>query len=195
MTAHPSATLVDAHRQKLREAGFEVAELLPADIADYVELVSSAYRGEGSKQGWTTEADLLGGQRLDVPMAEDMLAEADSQILLARDEQGRAVASVYVREPEDGAAYLGVLAVSPLGQGRGVGTALIGLAEAWVAEHWGATSMRMSVINKRDELIAYYERRGYVRTGEVEPFPYGDDRFGQPKVDDLEFVLLSKPLG
>ena len=55
--------------------------------------------------------------------------------------------------------------------------------------------MRMSVINKRDELIAYYERRGYVRTGEVEPFPYGDDRFGQPKVDDLEFVLLSKPLG
>ena len=157
--------------------------------------MSSAYRGEGSKQGWTTEADLLGGQRLDGPMAEEMLAEADSQILLARDEQGRAVASVYVREPEDGAAYLGVLAVSPLGQGKGVGSALIGLAEAWVTENWGATSMRMSVINKRDELIAYYERRGYVRTGEVEPFPYGDERFGQPKVDDLEFVLLSKPLG
>lgn len=195
MTAHPSATMVDAHRQKLREAGFEVAELSLADIPDYVELVSSAYRGEGSKQGWTTEADLLGGQRLDGPMAEEMLAEADSQILLARDEQGRAVASVYVREPEDGAAYLGVLAVSPLGQGKGVGSALIGLAEAWVTEHWGATSMRMSVINKRDELIAYYERRGYVRTGEVEPFPYGDERFGQPKVDDLEFVLLSKPLG
>lgn len=128
-------------------------------------------------------------------MAEDMLAEADSQILLARDGQGRAVGSVYVRQPDDGAAYLGVLAVSPLGQGKGVGSALIGLAEAWVAEHWGATSMRMSVINKRDELIAYYERRGYVRTGEVEPFPYGDARFGLPKVDDLEFVLLSKRLG
>ena len=195
MTAHPSASPVDAHRQKLRDAGFEVAELRSADIADYVELVSSAYRGEGSKQGWTTEADLLGGQRLNGPMAEDMLAEADSQILLARDEQGRAVASVYVREPEDGAAYLGVLAVSPLGQGKGVGSALIGLAEAWVAEHWGATSMRMSVINKREELIAYYERRGYSRTGEVEPFPYGDERFGLPKVDDLAFVMLSKPLG
>ncbi|MEY9260396.1 GNAT superfamily N-acetyltransferase [Brevibacterium epidermidis] len=194
MTAHPSATMVDAHRQKLREAGFEVAELSLADIPDYVALVSSAYRGEGSKQGWTTEADLLGGQRLDGPMAEEMLAEADSQILLARDGQGRAVASVYVREPDDGAAYLGVLAVSPLGQGKGVGSALIGLAEAWVTENWGATAMRMSVINKRDELIAYYERRGYVRTGEVEPFPYGDERFGQPKVDDLEFVLLSKPL-
>ncbi|KAB1944098.1 GNAT family N-acetyltransferase [Brevibacterium linens] len=195
MTAQPSASPVDAHRQKLRAVGVEIAELTSADIADYVELVSSAYRGEGSKQGWTTEADLLGGQRLDGPMAEDMLAEADSQILLARDEQGRAVASVYVREPEDGAAYLGVLAVSPLGQGKGVGSALIGLAEAWVAEHWGATSMRMSVISKREELIAYYERRGYSRTGEVEPFPYGDERFGLPKVDDLEFVLLSKPLG
>ena len=195
MSAHPSVTVVDAHRQKLREAGFEVAELTAADIADYVELVSSAYRGEGSKQGWTTEADLLGGQRLDAPMAEEMLAEADSQILLARDEQGRAVASIYVREPEDGAAYLGVLAVSPVGQGKGVGSSLISLAEAWVAERWGATSMRMSVINKRDELIAYYERRGYERTGDVEPFPYGDERFGVPKVDDLEFVLLSKPLG
>lgn len=195
MSAHPSGTVVDAHRQKLREAGFEVAELTAADIADYVDLVSSAYRGEGSKQGWTAEADLLGGQRLDAPMAEDMLAEADSQILLARDEQGRAVASIYVREPDDGAAYLGVLAVSPVGQGRGVGSSLISLAEAWVAERWGATSMRMSVINKRDELIAYYERRGYERTGDVEPFPYGDERFGVPKVDDLEFVLLSKPLG
>ncbi|MGC2939393.1 MULTISPECIES: GNAT family N-acetyltransferase [unclassified Brevibacterium] len=195
MTAHPSATMVDAQRRKLRESGFEVAELSAADLADYVELVSSAYRGEGSKQGWTTEADILGGQRLDAPMAEEMLAEADSQILLVRDGQGRAVASVYVREPADGAAYLGVLAVSPLGQGRGVGSALMNLAEAWVAEHWGATSMRMSVINKRDELIAYYERRGYELTGEVEPFPYGDERFGVPKVDDLEFVLLSKPLG
>ncbi|WP_166822144.1 GNAT family N-acetyltransferase [Brevibacterium limosum] len=194
MSAHPSVTVVDAHRRKLREAGFEVAELTAADIADYVELVSSAYRGEGSKQGWTTEADLLGGQRLDAPMAEEMLAEADSQILLARDEQGRAVASIYVREPEDGAAYLGVLAVSPVGQGRGVGSSLISLAEAWVAERWGATSMRMSVINKRDELIAYYERRGYERTGDVEPFPYGDERFGVPKVDDLEFVLLRKQL-
>ena len=195
MTAHPSATLVDAHRQKLRAAGFEVTELTSADIPDYVELVSSAYRGEGSKQGWTTEADLLGGQRLDGPMAEDMLAEADSQILLARDGQGRAVASVYVRKPEDGASYLGVLAVSPLGQGKGVGSLLIGLAEAWVAEHWGATLMRMSVINKRDELIAYYERRGYERTGEIEPFPYGDERFGLPKVDDLAFVMLAKELG
>ena len=68
------------------------------------------------------------------------------------------------------------------------------LAEAWVAERWNARWLRMSVINKRAELIAYYERRGYERTGEVEPFPYGDDRFGVPLVDDLEFVVLVKEL-
>ncbi|WP_166973576.1 GNAT family N-acetyltransferase [Brevibacterium atlanticum] len=191
---HP-VTMVDAHQMILHEAGYEVTELTEADISDYVALVSSAYRGEGSKQGWTTEADILGGQRLDVPMAEEMLAEADSVILLVRDAQGRAVASVYLREPENGEAYLGVLAVSPLGQGKGVGSALMNLAEAWVSERWSAHAMRMSVINKRDELIAYYERRGYERTGEVAPFPYGDERFGVPKVDDLEFVLLLKPLG
>ncbi|UVI35412.1 GNAT family N-acetyltransferase [Brevibacterium spongiae] len=195
MSSPTPVTMVDAHQLILHEAGYEVTELTPADIADYVALVSSAYRGEGSKQGWTTEADILGGQRLDVPMAEEMLAEADSTILLVRDSQGRAVASVYVRQPTDGEAYLGVLAVSPVGQGKGVGSALINLAEAWVAERWSAHTMRMSVINKRDELIAYYERRGYERTGEVEPFPYGDERFGVPKVDDLEFVLLAKPLG
>ena len=194
MSSPTPVTMVDAHELILRETGYEVAELTPADIADYVALVSSAYRGEGSKQGWTTEADLLGGQRLDVQMAEDMLAEADSVILLARDAEGRAVASVYLREPIDGEAYLGVLAVSPLGQGQGVGSALINLAEAWAAERWGAHSMRMSVIGKRAELIAYYERRGYERTGEIEPFPYGDERFGVPKSDDLEFVLLLKSL-
>jgi ribosomal protein S18 acetylase RimI-like enzyme len=194
MSSHTPVTMVDAHELILHEAGYEVAELTDADIADYVELVASAYRGEGSKQGWTTEADILGGQRLDAEMAEDMHAETDSVILLVRDGEGRAVASVYLREPENGQAYLGVLAVSPLGQGKGVGSALINLAEAWAAERWGAKAMRMSVINKRDELIAYYERRGYERTSEVEPFPYGDERFGVPKVDDLEFVLLLKQL-
>lgn len=195
MSSHTPVTMVDAHQLILHEAGYEVTELTDADIADYVELVTSAYRGEGSKQGWTTEADLLGGQRLDAPMAEEMLAESDSTILLVRDGEGRAVASVYLREPTNGEAYLGVLAVSPLGQGKGVGSALINLAEAWAAERWNARAMRMSVINRREELIAYYERRGYERTGEVEAFPYGDERFGIPKVDDLEFVMLYKQLG
>src|SRR5699024_8644498 len=118
-------------------------------------------------------ADILGGQRLDAKMARDMLAEEDSVILLVRDGRSRAVASVYLREPTDGQAYLGVLAVSPTGQGKGLGSALIDLAEAWAAERWNAHSLRMSVISKREDLIAYYERRGYQRTGDIEPFPYG----------------------
>ncbi|WP_413333663.1 GNAT family N-acetyltransferase [Brevibacterium sp. GP-SGM9] len=195
MSSQAPVTMVDAHELILHESGFEVAELTEADIDDYVALVASAYRGEQSKNGWTTEADLLSGQRLDAEMAREMLAETDSIILLVRSAAGHAVASVYLREPVDGVAYLGVLAVSPLGQGQGVGSALMNLAEAWVAERWNAHSLRMSVINKRTELIAYYERRGYERTDEVEPFPYGDERFGVPLVDDLEFIVQVKTLG
>ena len=194
VTRVASATSVESHRLHFNEAGYAVERLMASDIADYVALVDSAYRGESAKQGWTSEADIIGGQRLDAEMAGDMLAEEDSVILLVRDGRSRAVASVYLREPTDGQAYLGVLAVSPQGQGKGLGSALIDLAEAWAAERWSAHSLRMSVINKREELIAYYERRGYQRTGEVEPFPYGDERFGLPKVDDLEFVLLRKHL-
>ncbi|AZL10374.1 MAG: GNAT family N-acetyltransferase [Brevibacterium aurantiacum] len=194
MSTHAPATMVDAHTLILNETGFDVSELGPDDIDDYVALVASAYRGEPSKQGWTTEADLLSGQRLDADMAREMLAESDSSMILVRSAEGLAVGSVYLREPVDGTAYLGVLAVSPEGQGQGVGSALMNLAEAWVAERWNARWLRMSVINKRAELIAYYERRGYERTGEVEPFPYGDDRFGVPLVDDLEFVVLVKEL-
>lgn len=194
MSSYAPATMVDAHTLILHEAGFEVSELCLDDIDDYVELVASAYRGELSKQGWTTEADLLSGQRLDADMAREMLGEPDSSMILVRSTEGQAVGSVYLREPVDKIAYLGVLAVSPVGQGQGVGSALMNLAEAWVVERWSAHSLQMSVINRRTELIAYYERRGYERTGEVEPFPYGDDRFGVPLVDDLEFVLLVKPL-
>lgn len=195
MTSQSPVTLVDAHEMILREAGFEVAELGESDIEDYLALVASAYRGDESKQGWTTEADLLSGQRLDAAMAQEMLAEAESTVILVRSLEGQAVASVYLSRPVGGVAYLGVLAVSPLGQGQGVGSALINLAEAWVAEKWSARALRMSVIRQRSELIAYYERRGYERTGEIEPFPYGDERFGVPMVDDLEFVTLVKQLG
>src|SRR5699024_6690437 len=119
VTRIASATSGEAHRLHLNEAGYAVERLVASDIADYVALVDSAYRGESAKQGWTSEADILGGQRLDAKMARDMLAEEDSVILIVRDGRSRAVASVYLREPTDGQAYLGVLAVSPKGQGKG----------------------------------------------------------------------------
>ena len=96
MSTHAPATMVDAHTLILNETGFDVSELGPDDIDDYVALVASAYRGEPSKQGWTTEADLLSGQRLDADMAREMLAESDSSMILVRSAEGLAVGSVYL---------------------------------------------------------------------------------------------------
>lgn len=76
-----------------------------------------------------------------------------------------------------------------------MGRRVIAEAERLAAEKWGVRAMRMTVISAREELIAWYERRGYRRTGETTPFPYGDERFGLPLRDDLAFELLVKPIG
>jgi ribosomal protein S18 acetylase RimI-like enzyme len=95
---------------------------------------------------------------------------------------------------EEGAGYFGMFSVSPTLQGSGIGKLLLAEAERVVREDWGVVAMRMTVIDVRDELIAFYERRGYRRTGILKPFPYGDERFGQPKRDDLRFEVLEKAL-
>jgi len=206
---------------------FALRQAAEADLPAFVELVESAYRGDASRAGWTTEADLLGGQRLDLAMAQEMFAEPGSVILLAEAVDGgmpdggptaggepwegggpadRAAAAVHgttssallgcVQIRQDGAeAYFGTFAIAPGRQGTGLGSALMRAAEEQARDRWGAADMRMTVINRRDDLIAYYERRGWQRTGLTSPFPYGDDRFGTPKVDDLCFVELKKPLG
>lgn len=165
-----------------------------ADVDDLVALIESAYRGDASRAGWTTEADLLDGQRTDADMVAEMMALPGSVVLLLRDEAGAALATVNLRDLAGGTVYFGSFAVSPRGQGRGVGSALMDAAEAFARDRFAAERMRMTVIDRRAELIAFYERRGYVRTGEREPFPYGDVRFGEPRTDDLEFVVLVKEL-
>nr|WP_295379812.1 GNAT family N-acetyltransferase [Pseudoxanthomonas sp.] len=163
-----------------------------ADIPALVSLVTSAYRGEVSKQGWTTEADLLDGQRIDPEGLLHDIERARSRILIAeRDGQMLACAHVAV---ENDAGYFGMFSVRPDLQGGGVGKAMIAEAERVAREDWRQPAMRMSVIDVRDELIAFYERRGYARTGIKKPFPYGDERFGIPKRDDLRFEVLEKPL-
>ena len=169
------------------------------DAPALVELIESAYRGERSRSGWTTEADLLGGQRVDLPMVEDMIGTSTVLVAFSSDDQAPAgtrtpLATVTLADEGDGVAYFGTFAVSPDAQGSGVGKELMAFAESYAQRQWGATAMRMTVISKRAELIAFYERRGYVRTGQTEPFPYGQERFGVPKCDDLEFAVLTKPL-
>lgn len=164
----------------------------PGDVDAVVALVESAYRGQASRAGWTTEADLLDGRRTH---AGDVLANINrtqSQVLLAfRGEQLVACAHVAV---EDGAGYFGMFSVAPSLQGGGLGKAVMAEAERIARDDYGMATMRMTVIDVREELIAWYERRGYRRTGVKKPFPYGDERFGIPLRPDLRFEVLEKPL-
>jgi GNAT superfamily N-acetyltransferase len=162
------------------------------DVGAIVALVESAYRGDVSKQGWTTEADMLEGQRTDPVGVAELIAKPDSVVLLG-ESAGELLACAHV-EKLGTAGYLGMFSVRPTLQGGGVGRAMLAEGERVAREEWGCTEMQMTVISIRNELIAWYERRGYRRSGVYKPFPYGDERFGIPKRDDLRFELLTKPL-
>jgi ribosomal protein S18 acetylase RimI-like enzyme len=163
-----------------------------ADIERVVALVESAYRGDASRVGWTTEADLLDGRRTGQDDIEAILARERSQLLLA-EQDGELIACAHVMV-EDGAGYFGMFSVDPKRQGAGLGKRVLAEAERLVREAWHCAAMRMTVIDVREELIAFYERRGYHRTGIKKPFPYGDARFGLPKRGDLRFEILEKAL-
>ena len=163
-----------------------------ADIPAIVALVQSAYRGESGQRGWTTESHLLDGQRTDAEDVAGLIGRDDSRVLLA-ERDGTLVACCHV-ERQDEAGYFGMFAVNPDLQMAGLGRALLGEAERVVCEEWMTPAMRMSVIEQRAELIAWYERRGYQLTGETGMFPYGQPRFGIPRRDDLRFVYMSKRL-
>jgi ribosomal protein S18 acetylase RimI-like enzyme len=163
-----------------------------ADIPVVIALVESAYRGDASRAGWTTEADFLDGRRTGIDDIETILARTQSELLLA-EQNGELLACAHVAV-EDGAGYFGMFSVNPSLQGGGIGKAVLAEAERIAREQWQCPSMRMTVIDIRDELIAFYERRGYRRTGIKKPFPYGDARFGLPKRDDLRFEVLEKTL-
>ena len=164
-----------------------------ADIPAIVALVESAYRGDSGRLGWTTESDLLDGRRTDAEGVGALLGQADSVVLLA-ERDGQLLACCHV-EKQGEAGYFGMFAVNPMLQNGGIGKALLAEAERLASEQWQCLAMRMTVIEQRAELVAWYERRGYQRTGEYRPFPYGDERFGIPRRDDLRFEWLVKTLG
>ncbi|MCW1092501.1 MULTISPECIES: GNAT family N-acetyltransferase [Streptomyces] len=163
-----------------------------ADVDALVALIESAYRGDASRAGWTTEADILQGQRTDPQGVLEVVKAPDSRLLTV-ERDGRIVACCQL-EHRGAHAYFGMFAVSPALQGAGLGKAIIAEAERQARATWGVTEMHMTVISVREDLIAWYERRGYRRTGKTTPFPYGDERFGIPQRDDLRFELLVKPL-
>jgi ribosomal protein S18 acetylase RimI-like enzyme len=174
-------------------AGPTFRDATDADVDALVALIESAYRGDSSRAGWTTEADILQGRRTDPDGVLEVIKSPDSR-LLAVEQDGRIVACCQLEHRGDH-AYFGMFAVSPTLQGAGLGKTVMAEAERRVREAWGVTEMHMTVISVRDDLIAWYERRGYRRTGKMSPFPYGDERFGIPQRDDLQFELLVKKLG
>jgi GNAT superfamily N-acetyltransferase len=165
----------------------------PDDIAAIVALVESAYRGDVSRKGWTTEADMLEGQRTDPEGVGEVIGKPGSSILLG-ERAGEMLACANIEKRGEDIAYFGMFSVRPDQQGKGIGAAMLAEAERIARSDWNCREMQMSVISVRDDLIPWYERRGYSRTGRYSPFPYGDARFGIPKRDDLRFEYLVKPL-
>lgn len=158
-----------------------------------VSLVESAYRGEASRAGWTTEAHLLDGQRTDAEAVSTVLRTHGSAVLLA-EAGGQLVGCCHLEQRAEAEVYFGMFSVRPGCQGQGWGREILAEAERLARADWGARAMVMTVLAQRLDLIAWYQRRGYRRTGQRRPFPYGDERFGVPKRPDLSFVVLAKPL-
>lgn len=187
MTTMRSGAGVPDERPKI-----EYRSAVADDIPALVDLVNSCYRGDSSRQGWTTEADFLDGQRVDPDTMAELLGRTNTLVLVGESE-GEVVTCCELQRGVNG-AYFGMFSVRPDLQGAGLGRVVLAEAERMAALRWGCRLMRMKVLKQRPELIAWYERRGYTNTGKTEPFPYGDAAFGLPKQDDLAFVELTREL-
>ncbi len=171
------------------------------DAPAIAELVNSAYRGDSSRQGWTTEADLISGQRTDCLAIEDIILSPHQWILVGEDkassnpiESGRLVVTALLEKVKPEVCYFGMFAVSPSLQAKGVGKIFIEAAEKFAREELGSQWMEMTVISLRTELMAWYERRGYEKMNEFRPFPYGDERNGTPLRSDITLQVFLKRL-
>ena len=165
----------------------------PGDLGSLHALIEGAYRGDTARRGWTHEADMVDGQRTTIDVLAAELADPAQRILVARD--GAAIVGcVALTDQGNGTCYLGMLSVDPGRQATGLGGRLIDAAENAARAVFNARRIEMTVVAQRDTLIAWYERRGYRRTGEQRPFPYDDARFGIPRRDDLFFIVLARDL-
>jgi ribosomal protein S18 acetylase RimI-like enzyme len=167
-----------------------ISNVNASDLTELVALVNSAYRGESSRKGWTTEAELLEGVRTDYNSLLAQISEPGQTILKAVDHSGKIIACVSLQEKSE-KMYLGMLTVEPTIQANGIGKILLTAAEAFAIDR-NIYCLEMTVISVRAELIAYYQRRGYQLTGEKRAFPT-DPKFGIRK-QELEFIVLEKHL-
>ncbi|KAH8721828.1 acyl-CoA N-acyltransferase [Ilyonectria robusta] len=166
----------------------------PDDTDAVFALVESAYRGDTSRKGWTTEADIFSGDRINAAGVLAKITEPRGAVLLGYDPAGALVTCVEVLRRDDKVGYFGMFAVDPLRQGGGVGRQTLERVEEYVRGEWDARRLELNVIWIRNELIAWYERRGYRKTEQTKPFPYAEIVSGKVLRDDLYFVVLDKEL-
>jgi GNAT superfamily N-acetyltransferase len=171
---------------------FELQEAAVADYPAVIAMTNRAYREPTGQVDWKVER-LVDGTRIDESLLRDDLAEPGARLLIWRDTTGAHVGHVRLDDKGDSSWHLAMLTVRPDRQDGGLGRRLLAAAEDF-AYTYGARRMRITVVHQRAELIAWYERRGYELTGETEPFPYGDDRFGKPTQEGLYFDILEKTL-
>lgn len=165
----------------------EIRLALAADLPALHPVIERAYRGDSARAGWTFESDLLDGARTDPEELAAILESPAERLLVALSDEGAPIGCVQVTDRGEGLAYLGLLCIDPALQAGGMGRAMIAAAESLARDVFGARTMEMTVIDRRPELIAYYERRGYALTGETRPFPIELD-------PPLDMVVLAKPL-
>jgi ribosomal protein S18 acetylase RimI-like enzyme len=163
------------------------------DLEAIAGLINAAYRGAPSRRGWTSEAELIEGARTDAAELAALIRPEASVLLVIRGNHSLN-GCVHLERRERGTSYLGMLSVRPSMQGSLIGRQLLSAAERFAREHFGATRIELTVLEQREELIAWYERRGYTRTGETRPFPYGSPGLGRPARDDLRFLVMERRL-
>jgi ribosomal protein S18 acetylase RimI-like enzyme len=165
-----------------------------ADFDEIIDLANLAYRGrEGATPSWNIEKGIVGGQRLDHSLLRDELAaKPDGALLVYREEaDGPLLGTAWLNPEEEGAWSLGLVTIRPELQNQHLGRKLLSAVEDYASSR-GAKRIRIGVLHVRDTLIAWYERRGYRATGETEPYPTDDPRFGTPLLDNLQFLIMEK---
>ncbi|WP_174984684.1 GNAT family N-acetyltransferase [Burkholderia lata] len=170
-----------------RAASYRVAN--EQDVAALVELVNAAYRPTTASAGWTHEAALVEGPRITSSQLTATLRAADT-VLLVAEIDGCIAGCIEVRKDGD-AAYIGTLAVAPSKQDRGLGKALLTEAEQFAVRRWKSETAVMVVLSARHELIDFYLRRGYTRTGERSGYPF-DAGVGRPRDETLTIETLTR---
>jgi len=159
------------------------------DIPALVALLDSAYRGEASKQGWTSEADLfIGEKRTDEATVTELMKRPGAVFLKYMNDEDVIEGCVLLHKKEN-RLYLGMFSVSPSAQGKGIGKKILVAADEYARDQ-NCSSIYMTVITVRKELIAWYEKNGYSKTGSTVPFPV-DERYGVP-TQQLEMLVLEK---